>query len=76
MIDINTISNKPEVIDNLNKVGLTELGKRIQAMTDEEKRVVVDNIPISMCLDRVGLEFDRLYSIEKGLVEMMKKFEK
>lgn len=76
MIDINTISNKPEVIDNLNKVGLTELGKRIQAMTDEEKRVVVDNIPISMCLDRVGLEFNRLYSIEKGLVEMMKKFEK
>lgn len=76
MIDINTISNKPEVIDNLNKVGLTELGKRIQAMTDEEKRVVVDNIPISMCLDRVGLEFDRLYSIEKGLVDMMKKFEK
>lgn len=76
MIDINTISNKPEVIDNLNKVGLTELGKRIQAMTDEEKRVVVDNIPISMCLDRVGLEFDRLYSIEKSLVDMMKKFEK
>ena len=76
MIDINTISNKPEVIDNLNKVGLTELGKRIQAMTDEEKRVVVDNIPMSMCLDRVGLEFDRLYSIEKGLVDMMKKFEK
>ena len=76
MIDINTISNKPEVIDNLNKVGPTELGKRIQAMTDEEKRVVVDNIPISMCLDRVGLEFDRLYSIEKGLVDMMKKFEK
>lgn len=56
-----------KVIDNLNKAGLVELGKRVQAMTDDEKKVVSENIPIEFCFGRIRTEIENLKIADKTI---------
>lgn len=30
-----------------------ELARRIQALDDDERRVVIDNLPVELCFDRI-----------------------
>ena len=63
-------------IDNLNKVGLVELGKRIQAMTFEEQFVVAENLPIDIMLDVIGRRLAQYEELEKGIMGIISRLEK
>ena len=62
--------------DKINSIGLVELGNKVQAMTDEEKRVVAANLPIDVMLDAIRKEFDRYSALEEKLNDMLKRFGK
>ena len=61
-------------IDNLNKVGNVELGKRVQAMTAEEQRICAENIPVDILLDVIGAKFARYQEFELNVISLMDKF--
>ena len=62
--------------DNLNKVGLVELGKKVQAMTIEEKTVVAQNLPVDIMLGVIEREFERYQALEAKLADILKRFDK
>lgn len=79
------LDNKPEQsterrpvvnTNNINNVGNVELAKKIQAMTDEEKRVVARNLPVNVMLDAIQDEFLRYHELENKLDDMLKRFGK
>lgn len=59
----------------MNAAEKKELENRIKGMSEEELRVVLDNIPVDLCLDRVATELDRLYTLETNLAGLVKKME-
>ena len=44
-----------------------ELSRRVKAMSREELEVVLNNIPIELCLMRIEQEFDRLKAFEDSV---------
>ena len=62
--------------DTLNNVGLVELGRKVQAMTDEEKLVVAKNLPIDIMLNVIGSEFKRYVELESNLNGILARFDK
>jgi len=44
-----------------------ELARRIQALDDDERRVVVDNIPIEFCFDRIKREFEENKAFKESI---------
>ena len=78
------LDNKPEErrittgpnFDNLTKVGLVELGKKVQAMTIEEKTVVAQNLPVDIMLGVIEREFERYQALEAKLADILKRFDK
>lgn len=44
-----------------------ELTRRVKAMSREELEVVLDNIPIELCLMKIEREFDRLKAFEDSV---------
>ena len=44
-----------------------ELTRRVKAMSREELEVVLNNIPIELCLMRIEREFDRLKAFEDSV---------
>ena len=63
-----------KTMDNLNKVGNVELGKRIQAMTVEEQYICAENIPVDILLDVIGTKFVRYQEFELNVISLMDKF--
>lgn len=45
-----------------------ELARRIQALDDEEQRIVIDNLPIELCFERIQREFEE----NRALVDSIK----
>ena len=62
--------------DRINSVGLIELGKKIKAMTYEEKRVVAMNLPIDIMLEVIGKEVARYQELEAAVSGLVARFEK
>lgn len=58
-------------IDNLNKVGNVELGKRIKAMTVEEQCIVAENLPIDIMLDAIGKRMAKYEELENGILDII-----
>lgn len=74
-IDVDYEDAKEEkIIDNLNKAGLVELGKRVQAMTDDEKKVVSENIPIELCFERIKKEIKDIEIADKCLCDCLSQY--
>ena len=44
-----------------------ELSRRVKAMSREELEVVLNNIPIELCLMRIEREFDKLKAFEDSV---------
>ena len=44
-----------------------ELSRRVKAMSREELEIVLDNVPVGLCLMRVEREFDRLRAFEDSV---------
>lgn len=44
-----------------------ELSRRVKAMSREELEIVLNNIPIELCLMRIEREFDRLKAFEDSV---------
>lgn len=65
-----------KTIDNLNKVGIVELGKRIGAMTVEEQYACAENIPVDILLDVIGKRIARYEELERGITGIISRFEK
>lgn len=63
-------------IDNLNKVGLVELGQRVKNMTVEEKYVAAENIEIDILLDVIGQRVARYEELERGLSDFVARLSK
>lgn len=49
-----------------------ELVERVQAMSPEELAIVVDVIPVEMCLAKVTSEIQRLKGTEKALYDIVR----
>ena len=61
MPKINTISEREK----------KELRDRIEAMTPEELAIVVECIPVNLCMARIHSELDRAANIEKSIKNMI-----
>ena len=59
--------------DFLSQAGLKELANRVKAMTPEELEIVVDNIPVELCMKRIQKELDRAKELETGLANIVAK---
>lgn len=44
-----------------------ELSRRVKAMSREELEVVLDSIPVELCLMKIEREFDRLKAFEDSV---------
>jgi hypothetical protein len=60
-----------DIIDNINKVGNIELGKRIKAMTFEEQCIVAENLPYDIMLDAIGRRFAKYEELEEGILDII-----
>ena len=69
-------SERSQNYDHLNNIANVELGKKIQAMTLEEKIVVAKNLPIDIMLDVIREEFKRFNELEEKLDGILKRFGK
>lgn len=54
--------------DYLTQAGNNALAEKIKAMNEEELEIVVDNIPVELCLKRIQKELER----NKKLVEVLR----
>lgn len=57
----------------MNAAEKRELETRIKAMSEEELKVVMANIPVELCLKRVAGELNRLYTLESSLAGLVKR---
>lgn len=57
----------------MNVAEKKELVTRVKGMSEEELRVVLENIPVDLCLDRVATELDRLYTLESSLAGLVRR---
>lgn len=44
-----------------------ELARRIQALDDEERRIVIDNLPIELCFNRIWREFEENKAFKESI---------
>ena len=57
----------------LTAAGNKALAEKIKAMREDELEVVVDNIPVEFCLERIKRELDRAKELEAGIVSIISK---
>ena len=55
-------------IESLTEVRKKELIARFEAMTDEEKRLLLEVVPIEFCLDRIRNELDRVQKLKDSVM--------
>lgn len=48
-----------------------EFMNRVMAMSNEDLQMIVDYVPVEMCLDRIQKELDRVKAIESSIKETM-----
>ena len=60
---------KTEVKKNVTMTHMEkeELSRRVKAMSREELEVVLNNIPVELCLMRIEREFDKLKAFEDSV---------
>lgn len=60
---------KTEIKKNISMTHMEkeELTRRVKAMSREELEVVLNNIPIELCLMRIEREFDKLKAFEDSV---------
>ena len=63
-------------INTVNKKDREELRERIEAMTPEELAIVVECIPVNLCMARIHSELDRAANLEKSIKNMIDIMEK
>lgn len=73
--DLSTGSSteKPNALSNREK---RELAERIKAMSPEEWEVIVDVIPVNLCLERINREIEKAAEIQASITrayEMVKQ---
>ena len=61
---MNTEAKKNTTMTHMEK---EELSRRVKAMSREELEVVLNNIPIELCLMRIEREFDKLKAFEDSV---------
>lgn len=70
-----TTNNIQEVIKATRKPMTTaekeELVTRVKAMDPEELELIMDTIPLEMCLNRIKKEIDRVNNFQASLDEAM-----
>lgn len=65
------VIKKIDTVYGMTKLERQELIDRVRGMDEYELRVVVDNIPLELCLSRIAKECERLKSIEESLSDLM-----
>ena len=61
---MNTEIKKNTTMTHMEK---EELSRRVKAMSREELEVVLNNIPVELCLMRIEREFDKLKAFEDSV---------
>ena len=61
---VNTEAKKNTTMTHMEK---EELSRRVKAMSREELEVVLNNIPVELCLMRIEREFDKLKAFEDSV---------
>ena len=67
---------KNTTLNTISEREKRELRARVEAMTPEELAIVVDCIPVNLCMARIHRELDRAASIEKSIKNMIDIMEK
>ena len=63
---------KGETDKMLNKRDIEELTNRVKGMSDEELEIVVENIPVDLCLKRINDEIEKGRALRKYVTDAMK----
>lgn len=50
-----------------------ELANRIQALDDEERRIVIDNLPIELCFERIQREFGEYRALVDSIIDVVRR---
>lgn len=50
-----------------------ELANRIQALDDEEQRIVIDNLPIELCFERIQREFEENRALDDSIKNVVRR---
>ena len=61
---LNTEAKKNTTMTHMAK---EELSRRVKAMSREELEIVLDSIPVELCLMRIEREFDKLKAFEDSV---------
>lgn len=72
-VEIKATKERLKEDGSVNIAEKKELITRIKAMSEEEMMVALDHIPVDLCLRRVITELDRLYTLERSLVGLVKR---
>ena len=78
--DIHDIVEQVKHVGNVPRSSMTklerdELVSRIKGMSKEELEIVVDCLPVEMCLNRIAKEIDKAQTFEKRVTEAINAFE-
>ena len=78
--DIHDIVEQVKHVGNVPRSSMTklerdELVSRIKGMSKEELEIVVDCLPVEMCLNRIAKEIDKAQTFEKRVEEAIRSFE-
>lgn len=65
------IGKNVEVEGVMNTAEKDELIARVHGMSQEELRIVVENIPVELCLERIQSELDKAKALELSLKNIM-----
>lgn len=68
------IVTKQEKTTDMSDTERREFADRIRALSDEELGIVIDNIPIEMCMQRIQNELNRYSMLEQRIAETMNLF--
>lgn len=68
------IVSKQEKPVGMSATEKQEFADRIKALSNEELQIVVDNIPVEMCMQRIQNELSRASKLEQEIAKTMKLF--
>lgn len=68
------IVSKQDKTTGMSDTERREFADRIRALSDEELQIVVDNIPVELCLQRIQNELDRASKLEQEIAKTMNLF--
>ena len=53
-----------------------ELENRVKGMSDDELEVIVDTIPVNLCLERIRRELNKASEFDRQIKDIMNKYGK